>query len=89
MVSSWNFSEDSQAIIQKIIDKEGKSSFKKLASKRFKEQGIKWMVLFKLNHDGFESIHAAKNKIDSVMCNLGQVDDDGRALSYQVFKLYY
>ena len=36
------------------------------------------MVLFKLNHDGFESIHAAKDKIDSVMCNLGQVDDDGK-----------
>ena len=47
------------------------------------------MVLFKLNHDGFESIHAAKNKIDSVMCNLGQVDDHGRALSNQVFQKYY
>ena len=42
------------------------------------------MVLFKLNDDGFQSIHAARDKIDSVMCNLGQIDDYGRALSNQV-----
>ena len=60
------------------------NGFKKLAANQLINQGVKWMVLFKLNDDGFQSIHAARDKIDSVMCNLGQIDDYGRALSNQV-----
>ena len=80
----FNSSQDGQAAIQKVIDKNGKALFKKLLSKQLRQQGVIWMVLFKLNHDGFESIHAAKDKIDSVMCNLGQLEDDEQALTNKV-----
>ena len=33
--------------------------------KFLRNEGVKWMILFKFYNDGFESIHAAKEKIDS------------------------
>ena len=80
-----NLSQESQDAIKRIIDAEGSKAFRELASQTLKQQGINWMALFKLNNEGFELINAAKSKIDSVMCNLGQIDDDGKSLSNEVY----
>ena len=61
----------------------------KQAAAQLKRQGVKWLTLFKLNHDAFNSIQAAKLKIDSVMNNLGQLDHDGEAPSTTVFNKSY
>jgi hypothetical protein len=70
-----------QKNIERVIKFKGKDAFKKLVTRNLRESGIKWCVLFKVNHEGFESIQEAKTKIDSIMCNLGQMDEEGRALS--------
>jgi len=49
--------------------------------KRVRDSVIQWATLFKVNHDGFLAIENAKNTIDSVMSNLGNLDDKGHCRS--------
>merc|ERR1719410_2029135 len=75
-------SDEVQLKIEQLQKKE-KDIYLKQAKRKLHDSTIKWITLFKINHDAFLAIEGAKSTIDHVMQNLGNLDDQRNVRSRQ------